>query len=233
MDKIKRKISKERYIVAGLITLLIFILGMSLGLIVDYERVKAVDRENTLQKVNYDSLQLQYLYLSYVPEDKEACGILRVALEDSIAQLSDSLGDVERYQKDSTINKKQFEIIQRKYLIDNLRYWLFSKKLQEVCGEDTVNILYFFSLDSCTICPNQGTILSYFKTKLQDKLLVFPVNVDLEKDEQFIKILKLQYNVTQLPTVIINGEKYEGVISRNELAQILCDQTTNKEHCLI
>jgi hypothetical protein len=233
MSKIIRKISKERYIVAGIITLLIFTLGLSFGLIIDYERVKYVDRENSLQKVNYDSLQLQYLYLSYVPEDNHACGILKIALEDSISQLSDSLNDVEKYQKDSTINKKEFDIIQRKYLIDNLRYWLFSKKLQEVCGEDTINVLYFFSIDNCVTCPNQGTILSYFKTKLQDKLLVFPINVDLEKQEQFIKILRIQYNITQLPAIIVDGKKYEGVISRNELAEILCEQTTNKEHCLI
>jgi hypothetical protein len=230
---IKRKISKERYVVAGVITLLIFALGLSLGLIIDYERVKQVDRENSLQKVNYDSLQLQYLYLSYIPEDKEACGILRIALEDSIAELSTSLGDVERYQKDSQINKNEFDLIQRKYLIDNLRYWLFSKRIQEICGEDTINVLYFFSINDCTICPNQGTILSYFKNKLDDKLLVFPVNIDLEEREQFIKILKIQYNITQLPTIIVNGDKHEGVVSRNNLAQILCDHTKNKEHCLI
>ena len=233
MTKVVRKISKERYIVAALITLLIFILGLSFGLIIDYERVRHVDRQNLLQKVNHDSLQLQYLYLSYIPEDEQSCGILRIALEDSISQLAGSLEEVERFQKDSTINKKEFQIIQRKYLIDNLRYWLFSKQLQEICEEDTINVLYFFSINDCTICPNQGTILSYFKTKLQDKLLVFPINVDLEKQEQFIKILRLQYNVTQLPTLIINGQKHEGVISRNELAQIICDETKNKEHCLI
>ncbi len=233
MVKVQRRISRGRYFIAAFITLLVFLLGVSLGLIVDYERMKYVDQENELQKVNYDSLQLQYLYMGYIPDNHESCGILKLALEDSISQLSESLEAVERYQEDSIINKNEYAVIERKHLIDNLRYWMFSKRLQQVCQEDTINILYFFSLEDCDVCPNQGTILSYFKKKLDDKLLVFPINLDLKEDERFLKILKLQYNITTLPTLIINEEKYEGIISKPELAEIICNQTENKEQCLI
>lgn len=213
--------------------MLIFLLGVSLGLIIDYERMKFVSRENELQKVNYDSLQLQYLYLSYVPEEEESCSLLKIALEDSISLLSESLDAVERYQQDSTFNKDEYAIIERRHLVDNLRYWLFSRELQDVCHEDTINILYFFSLENCDICPNEGTILSYFKRKLEDKLLVFPINMDLESDEKFLKMLRLQYNITRVPSLVINGQKYEGVVSKTDLAEIICNQTSNKEECLI
>jgi|FLOH01.1.fsa_nt_gi hypothetical protein len=233
MTRVSRKINKQHYIIVGIITALIFLLGISFGLIIDYERVQFVEKENQLQKVNYDSLQLQYLYLSYIPSNNETCPIIRVALEDSIAQLAESLDAVERYKKDSNINEAEYAGIEREYLIDNLRYWMFSRRLKDACNEDVVNILYFFSLDRCDICPNQGTILTYFKKKLEDKLLVFPINMDLEKDEQFIKILKLQYNITTLPSLVINGQKYEGVVSKDELAVIICAHTLNKEKCLI
>lgn len=224
MAKVKRKVSKGRYFVAGIITFLIFFLGITLGMIMDNERLNYLESKNDVQKINYDSLQLQYLYLSYIPEDDGTCPILQVALEDSIAELSESLEDIERYQQDTTINKNEYSLIERKYLLDNLRYWMFSRKLIDVCHEDTVNVLYFFSLEDCEICSNQGTILSYFKTKLEDQLLVFPVNVDLEENEKFIKILRLRYNVTELPSLVVNDKKYSGVISKNELSKIICEQ---------
>lgn len=233
MVKVKRTVNKEKYAVVAIITLLVFLLGISFGLIIDYERVKYVERQNSLQQVNYDSLQLQYLYLNLFPDNVETCPILRVALEHSIAILAESLEDVERYKKDTTINKEDFSIIERNYLLDNLRYWIFSTRVKNTCEEDVVNILYFHSTDNCDICPNQGTILTYFKKKLSDQLLVFPINLDLEKNEKFLKILRLQYNITTLPTLIINEEKYEGIISKNELAEIICEHTSNKEKCLI
>jgi thiol-disulfide isomerase/thioredoxin len=102
-----------------------------------------------------------------------------------------------------------------------------------LCDDNVVNILYFFSRDQCDICPSQGQILTYFKKKLQDKLLVFPINVDFEEDEDFIKIIRIRYNVTVMPTLVVNDQKYEGVVSRDELSKIICEQSGNKEKCLI
>ena len=80
-------------------------------------------------------------------------------------------------------------------------------------------------------CPKTGEITN--RRELEDNLLVFPINVDLAEEEQFLTILRTSYNVTELPTLIINGEKYPGVVGRQDLARIICEQTENKEQCLL
>ncbi|MBN2368781.1 hypothetical protein JXC34_07195 [Candidatus Woesearchaeota archaeon] len=230
---VKRNLSKKRYIVAGIITFIIFSFGVMLGLILDYERLDYLDARGNQQEINYRSLQLQYLYLSDIENTNESCAMLRAALTDSIEDLSYSLELFEAYEKDTTINEKQYEAVARTYLLDNIRYWIFSQRTKKVCNEDIINILYFYSKDYCNICHNQGTILTYFKAKLEDDILIFPINVDLTEKEDFIKLLRLQYNITELPTLIVNDEKYVGIVSKDELARIICENSKNKEKCLI
>lgn len=220
-------------IFAAVITAIIFLLGLALGIIVDLERLSALQEDNTAQELNYNSLQLQYLYLGNLGEEENVCPVLQVALENSITELSASLEAFERYSENTLLSDNRYETLQRKYLQDNLRYWIFSQQLQERCESDVVNILYFFSEENCAICQNQGTILTYYKQKLDDELLVFPINIDLSEGEQFLNILTTGYNVTQLPTIIVNDEKYEGVQSRQQLAEIICAQTNNRETCLL
>ena len=57
----KRSISLERYIIAGVITFLIFTLGLSLGFVLDQKRVSWIEETSNEQELDYKSLQLQYL----------------------------------------------------------------------------------------------------------------------------------------------------------------------------
>ena len=47
---VKRKISKTRYIAAAIITLLIFIPGLLLGMIIDNERVRSLEFQSENQE---------------------------------------------------------------------------------------------------------------------------------------------------------------------------------------
>ena len=58
----ERKISKEKYILAALLTLLIFSLGLTLGILLDSVRLQKSEKLSKQQEVDYGSLQLQYLY---------------------------------------------------------------------------------------------------------------------------------------------------------------------------
>lgn len=230
---VTRTLSKQRMLFAGVITLLVFLLGLALGVILDLERLSTLQEDNTAQELNYNSLQLQYLYLSTLGEEENVCPVLNAALENSITELSYSLDAFERYSENSFLDNSRYDTLQRKYLQDNLRYWMFSQQLQQECESNVVNVLYFYSEDECAVCQNQGTVLTYYKQKLDDQLLVFPINLDLADDEQFLNIIKTSYNITQLPTLIINEERYVGVQGRQQLAEIICEQTTNKEQCLL
>lgn len=224
-----RIISKEKYIVAGVLTFLIFSLGITLGFLLQDQRYKIVEEINLQQDVNYLSLQLQYLYLnSFQAQDN--CPVLSAALKNTVQDLSESLDEVITFEEESETPTARQNIIQRRYVIDNLRYWLLAKESKQRCDLDIVTILYFYSQD-CQSCPNQGTILTYFKNLFGEKVLIFPINLDLRQEEPMVEIAMSQFNVTRYPTLVIDEQKYEGVVKKEELQEIICGSLDDAPQC--
>ena len=219
---IERRISTTTYLLAGFITLLIFFLGLSLGMIVDDMRLRNAEQLNKAQEVNYQSLQMQYLYLSTLPNATDSCPTLKVALDKTVAELSESLGMFEDFKQQTKLNDKDYNLIGRKYLLDNIKYWFFAEKSKDLCDLNLVSVLYFYSLKDCDVCPDQGVILTYFKKIFDERLLVFPINVDVEKEEPLIKILRSRYNITTYPSIVIKEHKYERVVGKQELSPLIC-----------
>ena len=228
---VRRKVSKEKYVLAGVITLTIFAFGVILGFVIDDWRIDNIERENKEQEVNYMSLQFQYLFLSSLQDENVSCPVIHTALDQAVRQLSRSLDEFQSYRKDTTINTEDYLLVGRRYLIDNLRYWFLATRSKSSCNIDLVNILYFYSSKFCSNCPDQGTILTYFKKLYGEAVLVFPIDIDLESSESLITILKTRYNVTTYPTLVIFDEKYEGLLSKDELGKIICDSFEDKDLC--
>jgi len=174
-----RKISKDKYIIAGVITLLIFSLGISLGFIFENQRYALLGDINQEQEVKYLSLQLQYLYLNYFSSYNN-CPTLTTTLKETIKDLSDSLSEVIAFEEQNKVSTNQHQVVQRRYVLDNLRYWLLAKESKQKCDMNIVPILYFYTQE-CSSCPNQGTVLSYFKSVFGEQVLVFPINLDLRQ----------------------------------------------------
>ncbi|MFC1800766.1 hypothetical protein ACFLYT_01785 [Nanoarchaeota archaeon] len=220
---VKRKISKRKYIFAALLTILIFSFGLSLGMVINNERFNWIEKVNNEQEVNYQSLQFQYLYVSELEQSNESCRALSATLEKTVAELSDSLEKFVEYNEKQTIANGGFKIIARRYLLDNLKYWIFVQKAREACNDiDQVDVLYFYSEDNCDTCPDQGVLLTYYKKLFKENLLIFPIDVELSKDEAMVNLLMKQFDVETLPSIVINNQAHSGVIDKEELGSLIC-----------
>ena len=229
---INRRISIERYIIAGTITLLIFALGLSLGFVLDHKRITWIEEQSKAQELDYQSLQLQYLYLNTIEDTEKSCHILSNTLQTTLITLSETLEDLEKFEKNTKLNKKEYKALLRKFTIDNLKYWLFAEKSKKQCNMDAVTLLYFFSRENCPICPNQGMILSYFKTLLGEDLLVFPIDVDLKHTEPLIGLLESIHDIQLYPTIVIEDTPYSRVVEKEELGKLICNSyRTPSNHC--
>ncbi len=217
---VKRKISTQRYITAGAITLLLFVLAFSLGMIFDSQRVQSVQKEYAIHDLDYRSLQLQYSLLN-VFSTENGCSAFDVAMGSAVSELSQSLEQVQQYEDMSASQKKNFVQVQRRYTLDNIRYWELIKEAEGVCTIDKLPILYFFSSSSCSHCSDQGVILTYFKKIYGDRLLVFPIDADLSEDEPVVQVLMSGYNVTSYPSIVVLDKKYEGVVSQEQLGELI------------
>lgn len=225
-----RKISTDKYIASGIITLLIFSLGLTLGFILEDHRYNLIEEINREQEVNYLSLQLQYLYLNTFINYNN-CPILSTTLKETIEDLSNSLSEVVAYEEEKEIADEKKTITLRRYTLDNLRYWLLARESKIKCNLNIVPILYFYATE-CPSCPNQGTILSYFKNVFGEQVLVFPINLDLRAHEPMVEITMSQFKISKYPTLVIDNKKYEGVVQKEQLQQIICSSLKNSSQCL-
>jgi len=228
-DKSWRTISTDKYIIAGIITALIFGLGLALGLILEDARYGLIQQVNQDQEVRYQSLQLQYLFLTTF-HNENSCPILTTTLQETVTDLSDSLNEVVSFEEQKKNNDAKKMTVERRYLLDNLRYWLLARESKQKCKMDIVPVIYFHKQE-CPSCPKQGTILTYYKNLFEDKLLVFPVNLDLSDHEPMAKIIQSQYNITLFPTIVVDNTKYEGVVDTDQMKEIICSSLREAPQC--
>ncbi|MEK6849570.1 MAG: hypothetical protein AABY01_03295 [Nanoarchaeota archaeon] len=216
-----RDYRKTRYLFAGLITIAIFALGLMLGFVVEGKRVTTVQTLFDTQRTEFASSQLQYSYVSSL-NSQEACPAIYTIFFNNIKNLDETAHRLESYVKDSKLNDENFAVLKREYTIEQLRYWLLSKQARDLCNQDVVRVLYFFSTDDqCTTCTEQAFVLDYLKKSFGERLLIFSLDATFEQ-EPMIGILKQQYNITAYPTLIIENTPFSGFSSREDLQANIC-----------
>ncbi|MFH0860956.1 MAG: conjugal transfer protein TraF [Candidatus Altiarchaeota archaeon] len=224
-----RKISGRLYLVAFVITAAIFILGLLLGVIIESKRLQYVDQRAREERINYESVQLQYLYLSAIPE-KTGCNAFTATLNNYIEKTEQTRARLETYARESEVHKPEFGLLKREYVISQINYWILAEKTKDLCSTDTTSILFFYSSD-CPRCEDQGFVLDYIKKRFGRKVLIFALDAEFI-DEQMIPILKQTYNVTSTPTVIVDDETFNDFTGKDALTSIICSNLDEEpEEC--
>lgn len=220
----KRKLSKNKYLVAGVITFIVFLLGVFAGLFIETQRLTFTSKSLTQQKVNTASLQLQYVYLDSL-QLEENCEAVKEIFDSNLETLDQSMKRVQTYTDSSTVDEGEFTLLSREYILEQIKYWLLANQVKETCNFDIISVLSFFN-ENCDNCETQTFILEYFKKVLGEKFLLFHFNVDIK--EPMISTLLTQYNITSYPTIIVEGEKFERVIGIENLTEIVCGMYKEK-----
>ncbi|MFH0868050.1 MAG: hypothetical protein V1831_01950 [Candidatus Woesearchaeota archaeon] len=216
-----RQISKEKYIVAGLITGGIFLLGVLFGLVIEGKRLGYVDDVSKEQNLDFSSLQLQYAFIDQLSQEKNCEGVSNT-FEENVGNLEITRERLETFDQDAKLNKKEFDTLKREYVLAQIRFWLLAKRTKELCGNEMVTILYFLSDNKeCPNCDNQAFVLTYLKKIFKEKLLIFSFDSKFNQ-EPMISILKNTYEITNYPTIVIESEKYEGLTNKEDILKIIC-----------
>ncbi len=223
--------SRRRYVLAAFLTLMIFVLGMMLGLVIESKRVVYIQQQAKQQELDFLSLQLQYQYVDQLGQEKN-CPAVAEALDEAVTNLESARKRLEGYTATSNINRGEFELLQKDYTLAQIRYWLLAKRTRDLCNTEFATILYFFSDDEdCASCNEQSFVLTYLKKRLKDKLLNFIIYE--KQDETMVAMLKKTYNITQYPTLIIENQKFDGFISREEILNEVCKSYASEtEDCM-
>jgi|TARA_B100001964_G_scaffold245281_1_gene331241 hypothetical protein len=224
---VTRHISKEKYIIVAIITGGIFLLGVLFGLVIEGKRLSYVSEISKGQNLDFSSLQLQYAFIDQLSQENN-CDAVSKTFEKNIESLENTRERLETFDEDAKINKGEFDMLKREYVLAQIKYWLLAKKTKELCHEDIVTILYFFSDDKeCPDCNNQAFVLTYLKKRFKEKLLIFSFDSKLN-EEPMISTLQSTYDISNYPSIVIESEKYEGLTKKEDILKIICPHYLTK-----
>ena len=227
-----RSLSREKYVIAGAITLGIFLLGLFLGLAIEGKRVNYIESVSRMQNLDFSSLQLQYAFIDQLSQEKN-CLAVQKTFEENINNLESTRIRLENFNRDATLNKNELDILKNEYTLAQIRYWLLAERTRKLCGSDLVSILYFFSDDNeCPDCEKQAFVLTYLKKKFKDKLLIFSFDSKFE-DEPMIPLLIKTYNVSAYPTIVVEGKPKSRFQDKDTILREICGYYKEKtEDCM-
>ena len=228
--KMVRSFSKRRYFLAALLTLMIFVLGLMLGLVIEAKRLAYIQQQAKQQELDFLSLQLQYQYVDQLGQEKN-CPAVAKTFDAAIESLEMARTRLESYTQNANINREEFKLLQTDYTLAQIRYWLLAKRTRNLCHTEFAITMYFFSDDKdCPQCNEQSFVLTYLKKRLKDKLLNFVIYE--KQNEPMVDILKKTYNITEYPTLIVEDKKFQGFTPKEEILKEVCKKyTSDVEDC--
>ncbi len=205
---------KTRYLVALLFTGLIFVVGILIG-----SRITTSHAEQIQQKIEDDLLEMQSLELemSLVREinSSSLCNYIGYRLPEIIRKKVE-LG---RKFDVGDIPEDEAFVLKRQYVISLTKYWLFSEVNKRECNINNPTILFFFN--DYERSREQGRILDYLVYRSNESITVFSFNMNWI-DQPLVNLFMINYNVTEAPAVVLDGVKYDGVQSKEQMTKVLC-----------
>ena len=206
------------FIESFLLTLVIFIIGFSIGFYVEDFRTSEIIEGYKLNEIQALDLKLQNYY--YQIMDKKACSS---AIEQNFIfadQIYDDGLKLERFEEANQLSD-EILIEKRKYVLLKTELWLNTILLREKCGEDFHTVVYIYSHkpENAFLVAQQkmiSNVLKDLKEKYGNRIVLLPIAGDLN-----LNIINLQtnlYNISSLPSIIIDEEHVlEGFHNLEEL----------------
>lgn len=205
--KVKRNISTGTYLLAFVLTVIVFSLGIYVGMVVD-ESAKA-EVEEELVTLEQD-LYLSRILLLTEQEMGEFCPIYSEKLE-AVDSERELIGDRLEYLE--SVREVYDEELRERYYYLEFENYLLMKKMKKECGEDYVLVLFFY--DGSGVSGEQGAELDELRAS-DPRVKVF--SFEGSSDSAVVEVLREQYNVTDCPSVVVDSETFSGLQDSEELA---------------
>jgi len=213
---------------AAVLTTIIFVLGVWFGLWVGDEKVSQLQNTISGLQENINEAELQFLFLD-ITESNISCNYL-ISTANRLGEETTSMAsEVDKYENAQKVDDAAFKALKKTYTITLVRDWLTLEKIKQSCNGSYTIVLYFYSNKQCDKCQDQGIVLSYLKEKLDNEVLIFALDGDIDLD--IIKALRESYVIYEYPAIVVNGKTYQGYQDLANLTEIMCGFNQDLEIC--
>ncbi len=196
---------------------LLIVLGVLVGLQMDDSRTGFL--EDQLRQTN---LQTETFLVSntYLQESSQNyCSVVETQIP-SLARQNAQIGrDLQSFSSKSISHRSDYDFIKQNYYVNQLKLYNMLRSYRERCSSNATLIFFFF--DDSAASQRQGSVLTEYRNKVNNRTYVFSYNLEAD-DSQVLQMLETDYNVTDGPTTVINGNRtYRRYVSLKELKTVL------------
>jgi len=204
------------YLKAGVLTLMLFLLGMYSIKYFDEQRMAKLEGDlGDVSKDIQETKQLMlYMQVFGGENDTSLCPIIGKRMQRQMAKTYELATLMQQYQDANILSN--YERVKENYLMANSELFLYSVQEKAICErEDIPTILFFYDdREKCEDCIVQGQILDDVRRECANaRVFAFPAQSDLD----VVQVLAARYNVTGAPSMVVNEEKMEGVVAGEEI----------------
>ena len=218
VEEHKRKVSKKKYTVVFVFTALVFLVGIAIGWQFSNYLLSEITQNENVLRARLFGLELKYDLL----KKGDICEISSSELWEDRVELGNQLDALEK-----RVGKEDTQLLIQKeyYQLVEIETWLLLERINEECDSD-VNIILFFYTNKKdddkgkdTVSEEQGVLLDTLYKKFGDSIAVFAF--DVNTDNPALNSLRDMYDIDTAPTLVINGEVYEGYRGYSQMVNIL------------
>jgi len=210
------------YIQAGILSLLVFFIGIMIGIWIDNTRLGGIRSALSEADINSYDARLLNSYLQRF--GKEYCDI---ALDQNLAYNDKIYEDGRKIEDKINANIFTPEIEQewRRYTLLQTQFWLNSVELKEKCGFDYHTVVHLFRQKNTTTSEDinnkvQASVLLDLKDKCGKKMMLIPITVDTNLI--VVEAITKQFDVSEYPAVIVDESfVFQGVTTKDKLNELV------------
>lgn len=214
---------KNTHVTTFLLTTTLFCIGIIIGMSMTRVRVEYLDGGISSLKENIEAIELGFLLTSTL--ENGSCPYLQSQL-DSISELADEVGGrIVSLEKNEQMDNSAYISMKKDFMLIRLKYWILTERFKKNCNSNLTTVLYFYSIRDCDECGDQGTVLDYLQSKV-DELYIFPV--DAFENLTIMSAIRNIFDIDTTPSIVVDGSTvFEGLQNRETLTQLLCEKYEN------
>ena len=209
-----------KYAMAAILMVNLFFITLS---IIDYMDMQRLLRfTNDLASFSAETADLESaVALLRVEQPSEGyCSIVDTAYQQKITKTNDLMERMLAYERANMF--AEFFALKRQFLLSNVQLWQVSQMEKQYCNVTHTDVLYIYSSDpSCSECQVQGKILDGVRISCPN---VRTFVMDIRESMATLDMIKMKYNITSAPTLVVDGKTYSKVLSADEIKQLVSCQ---------
>lgn len=209
-----------KYAMAAILMVNLFFITLS---VIDYMDMQRLLRfTNDLSSFSSETADLEsaVALLRAEQPSTEYCAIIDTAYQQKITKTNELMERMLAYERANMF--AEFFALKRQFLLSNVQLWQVSQMEKQYCNAMHSDVLYIYSSDpSCNECQVQGKILDGVRASCPN---VRTFVMDIKESMATLDMIRLKYNITSAPTLVVGGKTYQGVLPADGIKRLVSCQ---------